>query len=144
MMKYWVCVVSKKHGMIGVEKGIIQVCHGKAAPLKRMKKQDKILLYSHNLLFQPSSEEKKNNAYQKFIAVGEIITGEAYQFKMSETFIPFRMDVKYYPCKEIEIKPLITNLSFIKNKINWGVLFKFGHFEIPQQDFQLIYNLMCF
>ena len=37
MTRFWVGVVSKEHVLRGVEGGFCQVCHGKKAPLNRMK-----------------------------------------------------------------------------------------------------------
>lgn len=37
-MKFWIGTVSKEHVMKGVAGGFCQVCHGKQAPLNRMKK----------------------------------------------------------------------------------------------------------
>ena len=38
MTRFWIGVVSKEHVPRGVEGGFCQVCHGKKAPLNRMKK----------------------------------------------------------------------------------------------------------
>lgn len=43
---------------------------------------------------------------------------------------------------ETPIRPLINDLSFIKNKQSWGFMFRFGMFEIPKTDFELIKNAM--
>lgn len=46
MARFWIGVVSKEHVLRGVEGGFCQVCHGKKAPLNRMKKGDYLLYYS--------------------------------------------------------------------------------------------------
>jgi hypothetical protein len=38
--KYWIIVASKDHVKTGQAEGIAQACHGKASPLKRMRKGD--------------------------------------------------------------------------------------------------------
>ena len=45
MMKYWIGTVSQEHVLRGVAGGFCQVCHGKAAPLNRMKRGDWLLYY---------------------------------------------------------------------------------------------------
>jgi predicted RNA-binding protein len=50
--------------------------------------------------------------------------------------------VKFVDCVETPIGPLIDSLSFIKDKKRWGYMFRFGLFEIPQQDFELIKRAM--
>lgn len=61
---------------------------------------------------------------------------------MSDDFIPWRRKVDFVSSKEVAIEPLVGNLSFIKNKIHWGFMFRFGLFEIPQKDFYLIATKM--
>ena len=47
--KYWIAAISKEHINRGVAENFIQVCHGKQAPLKRMKKDDYIIVYSSKI-----------------------------------------------------------------------------------------------
>ena len=135
--RYWVSVVSREHILKGKEWGIIQVCHGKAAPLRRMKAGDWIVNYSSVESLQ--TKEK----CQKFTALARIKTGKVYQVDMGEGFQPFRLDAEFFPCRETPIHPLISELSFIKNSKQWGYPFRFGHFEIPAADFELISKNMA-
>ena len=57
---------------------------------------------------------------------------------MSPDFKPFRRKVKYIHTGTVEIRPLINDLAFIKNKKSWGSAFRFGLIEIRQQDFERI------
>jgi predicted RNA-binding protein len=59
---------------------------------------------------------------------------------MGNGFVPFRRDVEFFDCNETSIIPLIPNLDFIKNKRNWGYVFRFGLLEIQQSDFELIHS----
>ena len=138
-MKYWICVVSKEHALKGIEGGFIQACHGKQAPLKRMKVGDFVTFYCPNIAFL--GKEK----HQKFIGVGQVVDNYVYQYSMSENFNPFRMNISYFknsPIPEISIHGLINSLEFIKDKQHWGYIFQFGHIEIPKQDFHLILKAM--
>jgi hypothetical protein len=134
--RYWVIVASKNHVMNGVRWGIAQANHGKAAPLRRMQVGDGVLYYS------PKLEFEGNEKLQAFTAIGKV-TGEAvYQFDMGGGFVPHRRDVKYMDCVDAPIQPLIPALTFIENKTSWGYLFRFGFFEIPKVDFDLIASQM--
>lgn len=130
--KYWIGVISKEHAMRGVSGGFTQVCHGKEAPLKRMKKGDGFLIYS------PKMTMTGNDKLQSFTAIGEVLDETIFPFKMSDDFIPFRRNIKFYDCREISILPLINDLEFIQNKKSWGYPFRFGFFEIHKKDFDLI------
>ncbi len=136
LARYWVIVASKNHVMNGVRWGVAQANHGKAAPLKRMQVGDGVLYYS------PKLEFEGNEKLQAFTAIGRV-TGEAvYQFDMGGGFVPYRRDVKYMDCVDAPIQPLIPALTFIENKTSWGYLFRFGFFEIPKVDFDLIASQM--
>lgn len=61
---------------------------------------------------------------------------------MGGGFIPFRLDVNYFDCKQTSILPLLTRLSFTKASNYWGNKFRFGLFEICQDDFNIIAEAM--
>ena len=134
--KYWIVTVSKEHVLNGKEWKIMQACHGKKAPLKRISKDDYVIFYS--------SKFKMNDKrpYQKFTAIAKAVDYEVYQVKMFENFEPFRRNVKFLECQEIEIRPLIKDLEFILNKQKWGYPFKYGLLEISENDFKLISSKM--
>lgn len=51
--------------------------------------------------------------------------------------------VYWFEAREVDIKPLLENLELAKNKRHWGSQFRFGPFEISEQDMQLIYAAIC-
>lgn len=130
--KYWIAVVSKEHTMRGVAGGFMQVCHGKQAPLKRIKPNDWVLVYSPKLSMEGDVK------CQSFTAIGQATDEVVYQFQMTPAFNPFRRNIKFYDCEETSILPLIDDLEFIQNKKSWGFPFRFGFFEINETDFNLI------
>ncbi len=136
MTRYWIGVVSKNHVEKAVASSICQLCHGKKHPLTKMSKEDFLIYYS------PKISMDGKEPLQKFTAVGKIKTGEIYTFDMGGGFIPYRCDINYYPCEEVSIHELLKDLTFITNPKSWGYPFRFGHFEIPKQDFELIAKAM--
>jgi len=58
------------------------------------------------------------------------------------TVFPTRYYAEIRDCKlfdvPVPIKPLITKLSFIKEKFRWGVHFQGGTVRIPYTDYELI------
>jgi EVE domain len=130
--RYWIGVASKDHVMKGVEGSFSQLCHGKNNPLKRLSAGDWIIYYS------PRTEMNGGNTVQAFTAFGQILEGEPYAFDMGNGFIPYRRDVSFKPAQDAPIRPLLHELSFIKNKQSWGYVFRFGLIEIPEPDFQRI------
>jgi len=135
-INYWIAVISKDHIAKGVADGFIQVCHGKKSPLKRMKKDDWIIIYSGK------KSMNGNEKCQAFTAIGQLTDDTIYSFQLSEEFIPFRRNVKFFPSNEVSIIPLISELDFIQNKKSWGYPFRFGLLKIGEKDFNYITSKM--
>ena len=138
MNRNWLAVASAEHVEIGRSAGFMQVCHGKASPLRRVQPGDRVVYYSPNRTYTPSHAQRGKDRLQAFTAIGTVITGDVYQAAMTPDFKPHRMDVQFAPSKEAPIKPLVERLSFIKSKSHWGAAFRFGQVEITADDFALI------
>lgn len=135
--RYWIIVASKNHVQKGVSGGFMQACHGKASPLRRLRLFDWVIYYSPKQIFE--GEEK----CQAFTALGRVVGDSVYCCDMGNGFVPRSRDVEFFDCNEVSIIPLIPNLHFIKNKRNWGYVFRYGAKEIKQPDFDLIHSQMC-
>ena len=131
-MKFWIGVASKEHVEKGIRGGFCQLCHGKEAPLKRMQKGDYIIYYSSKIKIDSKIP------CQKFTAIGKIIDNSIYRYEMFPGFTPFRRDVRFFKSRDIEIKPLLHSLSFIRDKTRWGYPFRYGHLQISKEDFLTI------
>lgn len=135
-MKYWIAVASKQHVAIGVKEGIMQVCHGKQAPLKKVHPGDLVIYYSPTEMFG------QKIPCRAFTAIGRVHDGALYQYVMSDNFMSWRRDVTFFTAHDAAIEPLIQHLSFIKNKQHWGMFFRYGLFAIAEKDFILIASHM--
>ena len=133
---FWIGVVSRSHVQMGVKDGFVQLGHGKKAPLQKLRPGDGLVMYS------PRTSYPDGEALQSFTAIGMVGPGEVYQVEMAPDFRPYRIDVKFFKCREAQIKPLIPKLSFIKSKTHWGVAFRFGQLRVPARDFELIAKAM--
>lgn len=134
--QFYIGVACKEHVENGVKIGIAQFCHGKSAPAKRLKKGDYVIYYSSKITLN------KTEPCQKFTAIGVVKDDDIYQVDMGDGFKPFRRNINYYESQNVDIKPLIENLPFIKNKKSWGYVFRYGFFKIDQQSFALIAQAM--
>lgn len=114
----------------------MQVNHGKAAPLKRIKPGDRVIYYS------PSEVMRVADGLQSFTAIGTVRQGEPYQGEMGGGFTPFRRDVAWQPAHDAPIRPLLDRLEFTAGKPNWGAPFRYGLVEIGDADFTLIERTM--
>ncbi len=131
-MKCWVSVVSKEHALRGIAGGFMQACHGKAAPLKRMRPGDYFMFYC------PAMTMGGAEKVQKFLGFGRVKDRDVYQFEMAPDFHPFRRDIEFEPGSEIlESVPISTLKELtIKSK------FRFGFFDLPPMDFEMILGSM--
>ncbi|MDQ0059913.1 hypothetical protein J2T14_002085 [Paenibacillus harenae] len=134
--RYWIGVVSSSHVKRGVLGGFAQLCHGKSAPLRRMCPSDWLIYYS------PQTDMSKGEKLQAFTAIGQVADDRVYEYQMSESFVPFRRNIRYIPCREVKIADLMDQLTFTRGNRNWGYTFRYGHFEIGFEDFLTIAGSM--
>jgi EVE domain len=134
--KYWIGVASAEHVRRGRSEGFMQVGHGKAAPLKRIKPGDRVIYYS------PAATLGGKDKLQAFTAIGTVKTGEPYLFDMGKGFKPYRRDVDWANALEAPIRPLLDKLELTAGKPNWGYKLRFGLFPIGEADFRLIAQSM--
>jgi hypothetical protein len=136
MSSYWIAVASAEHVRLGRGEGFMQVSHGKAAPLKRIKPGDGVIYYSPTTVFG------KKDALQSFTAIGTVKDGEPYPGEMGKGFKPYRRDVKWAKAEETPIAPLLDELEFTAGKANWGYQLRFGLFPVSAKDFRRIAKAM--
>jgi hypothetical protein len=130
--RFWVAVASADHARRGKELGIMQVSHGKAGPLRRIRAGDGVAYYS------PTVTLGGKDRLQAFTLIGTVKDNRVYQVDMGEGFHPFRRDVTYAKAAEAPILPLLDKLELTRGKRNWGYSFRFGLVEISKQDFETI------
>ena len=136
MADFWIAVASAEHVRRGRREGFMQVNHGKAAPLKRIRPGDGIVYYS------PSAVRGETDGLQSFTAIGRVREGEPYQGDMGGGFTPFRRDVDWADARETPIAPLLGRLDFTAGRRNWGYQLRFGLLKIGKGDFRRIAEAM--
>ena len=133
---YWVSTISRDHVRLSVEGGFTQAGHGRDSGLKRLKADDWLVYYS------PKTSLRDGAPVQAFTAIGRVLDEELYQVEQAPGFTPWRRNVEFVRGIEAPIRPLIDQLSFIKDKRRWGYMFRVGLFKIPQEDFAVISRAM--
>jgi len=134
--RFWIGVVSESHVKRGELEGFAQLCHGKSAPLHKMRAGDWLIYYS------PRTEIRKGAPLQAFTAIGEVDDDKVYEYQMSESFVPLRRNIRYMASRKVQIRDLLEKLSFTRGNRNWGYSFRYGHFEIGREDFLTIASAM--
>ncbi len=134
-MQYWIAVASADHVRVGRGQGFMQVCHGKPAPLRRVKPGDLVACDA------PREQMRGGAPCQAFTALGRVKPGDPYQVEMAPGFHPFRRDVDWLPASDAPIRPLLEHLSW--GGPNWGYKLRLGLFDVPQADMKLIAQAMA-
>jgi len=136
MTRHFVAVAAAEHVRRGRAQGFMQVCHGKAAPLRRLQPGDRVVYYSPTVTFGG------NDRLQAFTAIGTV-SGEPYQVpNMGGGFRPFRREVIWDEAEEVAISQLLDELEFTAGRRNWGYQLRFGLFEISAIDMVTIARAM--
>jgi EVE domain len=136
MTKYWIAVASADHLVRGKQGGFMQVNHGKAAPLKRIKKGDIVAYYS------PLKTYGGTEKLRAFTGLGRITSETPYEGDMGEGLKPFRHNVSWFETQDAPIECMLQKLGFTKGKTNWGYQFRFGLFEVSENDIKTIAEAM--
>nr|WP_209983316.1 EVE domain-containing protein [Azospirillum picis] len=134
--KTWIAVAGAEHVRLGRAGGFMQVCHGKAAPLRRIRPGDRVVYYS------PTDGFGAADGLKSFTAIGTVLAGEPYQAVMAGGFVPFRRDVSWWPAEEAPVRPLLDRLELTAGVRNWGYRFRFGILPVTPGDFDLIAGAM--
>ena len=135
----WIAVACADHARRGCATpgtGYMQVCHGKAAPLQRIRPGDRVAYYA------PTVTMRGKDRLQAFVSIGIVLPGAPYAFDMGGGFVPSRRDVAYVPAREAAIAPLLDDFEFVDDRTHWGGKFRFGLFAVSDHDMRLIAQAM--
>jgi hypothetical protein len=127
----WIAVASAEHALRGRDHrpmGFMQLCHGKRAPLLRLRAGDVIVYYA------PAQTMGGKDRLQSFVSLGLVQPCAPYAFDMGGGFVPYRRDVQFVRAQPAPIAPLLDTLDFIQDRQRWGYKFRFGLFEVSPDD----------
>lgn len=134
--RFWVNTISLDHVVGGVEGGFTQADHGSPTRLAKMAAGDGIVFYS------PRASLQSGSPVQEFTAWGTFTADPIYQVEQAPEFHPWRRRIDFHPVTPVPIRPMLGELSFIRDPAGWGMVFRRGLFEIPRADFELITGRM--
>ncbi len=134
-MAYLIGVIHAAQMEIAKSKGIVAFSKGREAAVRNLDIGDRVLFYS------PKSDFD-GEPVRAFTAHATV-TGEApYEIEFMAGARGFVRDAKFDEVREVPVKPMLEELSFIKNPKHWGMAFRMGKFSIPEGDYRLIANAM--
>lgn len=131
----WIVVASAEHARRGRREGFMQACHGKAAPLRRLRPGDRVACYS------PTVHFGQGDRLQAFTALGTVQPGQPYRADLERGFQPFRRDVAWHETGAAALADLQPRLAFT-HAPNWGYRLRQGLVEISEADMATIAEAM--
>jgi hypothetical protein len=133
--RFWIVVASLDHVELSVAGCFVEVNHGKAGPLERMRGGDGIACYS------PRRTYPDGAPLQAFTALGRVAAAPIVQSPLEHQ--PFRRAVEWLPSTHAPVRPLLDALGFVANRAHWGAAFRFGFLRIGAEDFLRISAAMA-
>lgn len=134
--RYWIGVVAQDRVEAAVAQGFVELNNGKAAPLARMQPGDGLAFYS------PRERFPDGASLQAFTAIGRIGDGPIFEVPPGEPAAICRRNAAWLDATPVPIRPLLEQLTFIRNKAHWGAAFRFGVLRVPRDDFVAIAKAM--
>ena len=129
-MTAWLGVVSRAHVQRGVAGGFAQLCHGRAQPLRRMRRGDWLIYYS-------PTTEMGGAPLRAFTAIGQVEGEDIYPHDMGSGFVPYRRNVRYADATEVALDLIKPKLELCAGP-NWGMALRRGHLPLEAADFATI------
>ena len=134
--RYWIGVVAQDHVAAAVAHGFVQLNYGKSEPLARMQPGDGLAFYSPRASFPDGAP------LQAFTAIGRVGDGPIFEAPPAEPPPIYRRSAAWLDATPVPIRPLLEQLTFIRNKEHWGAAFRFGVLRVPREDFAAIATAM--
>ena len=135
--KFWIVTASADHAQNGLNGGIVQACHGKSAPLRRMATGDGVVIYS------PRTAYHGGERLMAFTAIGRVTGDLPYQHEMEGGFVAWRRGVQWQPAARSQpILPLLDQLDLTRGQASWGMVFRYGLISCCRADFARIARAM--
>jgi hypothetical protein len=110
--KYWIGVAHQMHVEAGKSAGFCAFSHGKESAIKRLSIGDEFIYYA--------PRDKMEGA----------------------DFCPFMRPADYEDVRPFPVRPLLEDLSFVRNKQSWGMAFRRSLFDVSESDFTIISNAL--
>jgi hypothetical protein len=132
--RFWIVVIGADAAAALAAHGHLQLGSGKAGPLERMRGGDGFALYS------PRAGARRE-AVQAFTAIGRV-RDAPIEIAGGAPDGAFRRAAEYLPACAAPIRPLLPELTFIRNPAQWGAVFRFGVVRVPDADFARIARAM--
>ena len=137
-MNFWLCCVTQDNLNVALEAGVIGFKEHVGKNLARAGIGDKLIFYVSREQFSSNIPVRK--------CFGIAVIKESLYISSKRLWpnglFPYRINIEVLSRNSARVETLIPNLSFIKNKKNWGSAFFPSVRQISPIDFELISRSM--
>ena len=127
-MAHFIGVAHRAQVLEAREAGFVAFSHGKESAVRGLSPGDTVIYYAPKTDFD-------GDPVQAFVALADV-TGETPEERafMGGDFIAWTRAATFRDVSEVPVKPMLEELSFVKNPKHWGMAFRNGKFEISAED----------
>ncbi|MFV2033855.1 MAG: EVE domain-containing protein [Halocynthiibacter sp.] len=130
--KYWIGVVHLGQARAVALAGFVAFSHGKRSAVEKVHAGDRVIFYAPKTDFD-------GEPVQAFVCLATVTGAAPRQLPMPGTdFRPWALDAAFERIREMPIRPMLHDLTFIKNPRYWGMAFRRSLFQISSVDFDHI------
>lgn len=115
---------------MGVAGGFAQLCHGRAAPLAKMRPGDWLIYYA------PRERMHAGAPVRAFVALGRVVGERVYEVELDGR-TPHRRDIVYEPVRRVALADVKARLHLAASPA-WAMKLRSGHVELDAHDFAII------
>jgi len=132
MPGFYIGVAHRAQAIHAAQEGFVAFSHGRESAVQRLNVGDRVIYYA------PKSDFD-GEPVQAFVAHATV-TGDApcQRAFMGSDGLFWARDAVFDPVTEVPVRPLIDDLTFVKDKAHWGVAFRQGGFRISREDYERI------
>jgi predicted RNA-binding protein len=138
----WLCISTRANDEVTRKKNVWGVANRYATTVARVKKGDTLLMYTmQEIIDREVIPSAITGIYE---AISDVYEDESPLFvtpkALGNEVFPLRIKVKPVKmfAKPIVFKPLVPEMSFIKNKVMWSGSIRTAMRVIPEEDYQRI------
>lgn len=133
-MSAWLAVVAADHVRRGRDLGIVQINHGKRAPLARMEPGDVVIYYA------PTESRGDKAPLRAFVAFAIVSEGEIWQADEGD-FKPYRRQADYASTRDVPLSGVKDDLNLTAQP-NWGYQLRRGIVALDAHDAEVLRTAM--
>jgi EVE domain-containing protein len=134
--KFWIAVAHLMQVEACRTGGFVAFSHGKETAVRKVSPGDRVAFYAPRDTFE-------GTPVQAFCGLATVTGDHVKQRPLPGTdFLPWVRDAEFEQVKPMPVRPLLEELSFVRNPQHWGMAFRRSLFETGPEDFEIIENAL--